>query len=259
LVDLFEEVDESLRGDQAADLVRRVAPWATGVLALILAVYLGYWAFTAWQQGNEAKASLAYQKGADALTAGDEAGALKNFKAAETAGAPGYRMLALLQEGDLKLAGGDGPGAAKLYDAAAAAAPNAVFGDLSRLKAANALMDSASFAQLKTRLAPLADPKRPFAPYAKETLAMAEFAAGKTADAKKDCDSLQLNIAATDDMRQRCQVIGAIVDRGEGQIAVSAAKLSATIPPIAPLTLTPPVAGAGNPGKAPSSSAGAAK
>ena len=74
MVDLFNEVDEELRSDQAISLFRRLAPWVTGALALVLIGFLAFWAYTAYQDRNLTTASLAYQKGVDALQQGDSAG-----------------------------------------------------------------------------------------------------------------------------------------------------------------------------------------
>ena len=244
MVDLFNEVDEELRSDQAISLVRRLAPWVTGVLALVLIGYFAVWGYKAYQDRNLATASLAYQKGVDALQQNDSTGAFANFEQARQAGAPGYKTLALMQEGDLRMSAGKPDEAAKLFDQAAGAAPNQVIGDLVRLKAALALLDSAPLPQLRTRLAPLADPKRPFSPYAKEALAMAELLAGKTDDAKRDLSVLQLSLGVPEDMRQRAQIAVALIDHGDAGAAVAAVKAAATMPPLPPMNVAPASPGA---------------
>jgi hypothetical protein len=259
LVDLFDEVDEELRAETAASFIRRVTPWVIAVLAVVLLAYLGYWGYTSWQDRNLATAGAAYQKGVDALSQGDTAGAVAAFQSAEKAGAPGYRTLALLQEGDLDLAQDKTDAAVKAFDSAASSAPNQIFGDLARLKAADALLDTAPLPQLKTRLQPLTDSKRPYSLFAKEALAMAELMAGKADDAKRDCGVIELSLGAPEDMRQRCQLLGALIDHGEAATAVAAAKLAATMPPPPPVTLAPPLPGASSQGEAPQSPAGAAQ
>ncbi len=259
MVDLFDEVEEQLRSDRYVSLLRRLAPWVTGILAVVLLGYFGFWGYKAWQDRNLATASAAYQKGVDALSQGDVAGAQGAFQATEKAGAPGYKTLALMQQAALSLADGKTTDAAKLYDQAADAAPNQLFGDLARLRAAQTLLDTAPFAQLQTRLTPLADAKRPFAAYAKEALAMAELLAGKTADARRDFTVVSLSLGAPDDMRQRAQLAIAAIDTGEAPSAVAAAKAAATMPPSPPINLAPPIGAAPAPAGAPPSPAGAAQ
>ncbi len=231
MVDLFEEVEEELRSDRNLSLVRRVAPWVTGVLALFLFGYLAFWGYSAWQDRNLAAGALAYQKGVDALSTGDTKTALDSFAAASKAGAPGYKALALMQQANLKVELNRPDEAAKLFDQAADAAPNQIVGDLARLKAAQALLDTAPLPQLTTRLTPLMDPKRPYAVFARETLAMAMLMAGKTADARKDFSTLQLSLLAPEDLRQRAQLAVVLIDSGEVSSAVSAVKVAATMPP----------------------------
>ncbi len=258
MVDLFNEVDEELRSDQAISLFRRLAPWVTGVLALVLIGYCGFWAYKAYQDRNLAAASLDYQKGVDALQQGDSGGALTDFEDARKAGAPGYKTLALMQEGDLRMTAGKSDEAARLFDQAAAAAPNQVIGDLARLKAALALLDTTPLAQMRDRLAPLSDPKRPYSAYAKEALAMAELLAGKTDDAKRDLSVLQLSLGAPEDMRQRAQLAVALIDHGDAAAAVAAVKAAATMPPLPPMNVAPASPGADQ-GAAQPSPAGAAQ
>ena len=259
MVDLFNEVDEQLSSERAMSLIRRVGPWLTALLAAVLIAYLGFWGYKSFQDRNEAAASLAYQKGVDELALGDNAGALAHFEAARKDGAPGYKTLALMQEADLKMTAGKTDEAARLFDQAADSAPNPVLGDLARLKAALALVDTAPLAQMKTRLTPLMAAKRPYALYAKEALAMSELIAGKTDDAKRDLSVLQLSLGAPEDMRQRSQLVLTLIDRGEAAAAVAAVKAAATMPPLQPMTLAPASPGAQGSGAAQQPPAGAAQ
>ena len=258
MVDLFDEVEEELRSDRYRNLLRRLLPWVTGIFAAVLLGYLAFWGYTAWQDRNLAAGALAYQKGVDALGAGDAKTALDSFDAAKKAGAPGYKTLALMEEGNLRAELNKPAEAAKLFDQAADAAPNQIIGDLARLKAAQVLLDTAPLPQLTTRLTPLMDGKRPYAVFARETLAMAKLMAGKTADARKDFSAIQLSLTAPEDMRQRAQLAIAVIDSGEAATAVSAVKTAATMPP-PPASMVGPPPTAQAPDAAQSPPAGAAQ
>ena len=256
MVDLFEEVEEQLRSDRYLTLARQAAPWITALFAVVLIGYAGFWGYKVWQDRNLATASSEYQQGVDALGQNDPTGAFSHFEAAAKAGAPAYKALALMQEGGLRQAAGKGDEAAKLFDAAAEASPNPIFADLNRLKAALAIMDSAPYTQMQARLAPLTDTKRPYWLYAKEALAMAELQAGKTAQARRDCNVITLTLGVPDDMRLRCQTVMALVDAGEAGVAVAAVKAAATMPPPPPSNVAAPP-GADGQGGPPQSPAGA--
>ena len=258
MVDLFDEVEEELRSDRYRSLLRRLIPWVTGVFAAVLLGYLAFWGYTAWQDRNLAAGALSYQKGIDALAGGDAKTALDSFEAARKAGAPGYKALALMEEGNLRAELNKPAEAAKLFDQAADAAPNQIVGDLARLKAAQALLDTTPLPQLATRLTPLMDAKRPYAVFARETLAMAKLMAGKNADARKDFAGIQLSLAAPEDMRQRAQLAIALIDSGEAATAVSAVKTAATMPP-PPAAMVGPPPTAQAPDAAQSPPAGAAQ
>jgi hypothetical protein len=259
LVDLFNEVDEELRSDRALKLLQRFAPWATAVLALVLVGYLAFWGYKSFQDRNLTAAAIGYQKGVDALGAGDSKGALDGFEAATKAGSPGYKALALMQEGALRAEANKPDEAAKLFDQAADAAPNQIIGDIARLRAAQVLLDTAPLPQLQTRLTPLIGSKRPYAVFARETLAMAKLMAGKNADARKDFTVLQLSLGAPDDMRQRAQLAIALIDSGEASTAVAAVKAAATMPPPPATIVGPPPMAPQAPAAAQSPPAGAAQ
>jgi hypothetical protein len=256
LVDLFEEVEEELRSDRYRNLFRNLAPWVTGFFALVLVGYLGFWGYKFYQDRNLAAAGAAYQKGVDAIGQNDYAGAAADFQAAAKAGSPGYKTLALIQLGGLRQAAGKSEEAAKLYDQAAASAPNQIFGDLARLRAAQVLLDTAPYPQLEARLKPLTDTKRPYWLYAKEALAFAKLMAGKAQAARADFQVLGISLGAPDDMRQRSQIALQLIDSGETPSAIAAVKLAATLPPPAPMSVPAPQGPQGQ-GAAPTSSAGA--
>ena len=143
MVDFVEEVEEQLRAERYATFARRGLPWFVGVLVVVVAVWLGLWGYHAWRDRNVASASVAYDKGIVELAAGDELGAYNAFTPIAKDGPAAYRTLALIQQGNIRSASDKTADAVALYDAAAKAAPDGFLGDLARLKAALALMDTA--------------------------------------------------------------------------------------------------------------------
>jgi hypothetical protein len=259
VVDLFEEVEEQLRSDRYMTLLRRWVPWLTAILAAVLIGYLGYWGFKLYEDRNQKAAATAYQAGVDALGQSDTKSAFAHFETAAKTGAPAYKVLALIQQGDLRAAAGKAEAAAALYDAAAQAAPNPIFADLGSLKAAEVLLDTAPYPQLQARLLPLTDSKRPFSAYAREALAMAKLLAGKTAAARQDLSRLTLTLDVPVDMRQRAQTAIQLIDSGEVASAVAAVKVAATLPPPPPGSVASESPDAPDPGGPPSPPAGAAQ
>jgi hypothetical protein len=244
VVDFIEEVDEQVRADRYRDLARRTLPWFVAAVAAAIVGFSGAAGYQYWSNQNVAKASAAYDKAVTSLTQGDETGAYTAFEPIAKDGPAGYKTLALMQQGNIRLAADKTVEAVALYDAAAKAAPNAILGDQARLKAALALLDTAPYAQLETRLKPLIGADKSSVDLeAREALAFAKMAAGKTAEARADFASLGLMLGVTDGMKSRAQAAMAVIDGGEAKTAVEVAKLAATLPPPPPQTMQGPPGG----------------
>jgi hypothetical protein len=127
------------------------------------------------------------------LAQDDQIGAYNDFEPIARSGPAGYRTLALLEQGNIRLSAHKQADAATLFDKAAKAAPNPIIGDLASLRAALALLDTAPYPQLQVRLSALIGEKKPFDLQAREALAMAKLAAGKTAEARGDFNALAIS------------------------------------------------------------------
>ncbi len=231
MTDFIEEVDEQLRSDRYRALARRLAPWFLAALSATVIGWLGVWGYNTWQARNVGAASVAYDKALVSLAQGDQTGAYTGFEALGKSGPAGYRSLSLMQQGNIRLAAGKEAEAAVFYDAAAKAAPNAIFRDLARLRAVQALLDTAPYPQIQTRLAVLIGDKKPFDLEAREALAMAKLMAGKTREARGDFNALTLTLGVGDAMRGRAQAAMAMIDSGQGAMAARVVKAAALLPP----------------------------
>jgi hypothetical protein len=233
LVDFVEEVEERLRAERYRALAGRYLPWIIAAVVALIIGWLGIWGYDAWRDRNIGQASITYDKGMAALAGGDPTGAYNTLAPVAKDGPAGYRTLALMQQANIRLGAGKPDEAAALYDAAAKAAPNPIFGDLARLRAAQTLMDTAPYAQLETRLKPLAGDNRPFSLQARELLAMAKLQAGKTQEARGDLNALSLTLGVTPAMRTRAQGAIALIDSGQAALLGQVVRTAATLPPSA--------------------------
>ena len=183
-MDFVEEVEERLRAERYAGFARRYLPWFIAAVVATVIGWLGVWGYDTWRDHNIGQASIAYDKALTELSSGDQTGAYNAFAPIASSGPAAYRTLALMQQANIRLGAGKADEAVTLYDAAAKAAPNPIFGDLARLRAAQVLMDTAPYAQVETRLKPLIAATRPYNLEAKEMLAMAKLQAGKAQEAR---------------------------------------------------------------------------
>ena len=242
MADAFYEVDEQLRSARLQSLFRRSWPYAVGLLALMLVAALCVWAWRAHVAQAEGDDSQGYADAMQALGVGDTANAGAKFARLAKDGTPTYRALALMQEAGLKLKANDAAGAAALFDRAAGQAHDPILSDGARLRAAFLLMDTAPYETVRARLQPLAGEHRPYHVLAREGLAIAELASGRTGQAKGDFQVLSLSSDASDAARARANAALAMISSGAGSnlgaIARAAVGLKAA-PPAPQQGLTP--------------------
>ncbi len=243
VADVFYDVDEQLRSARLKTMFRRGWPYAAGLLALVIVAALCVWAWRAHEASEQGADSQRYADGMAALGVGDTASAQAKFASLAKDGTPTYRALALMQQAGLKLKADDAPGAAALFDQAAAAAHDPLTIDGAKLRAAFLLMDTAPYDQVRARLKPLTASGHPFRMLALEGLAVAELANGQTAEAKGDFQVLSLSSDVSDASRARATAALSMIQSGSGAniaaIARSAIGLKPSPPPAAPAGLTP--------------------
>ncbi len=243
MADAFYEVDEQLRAARLKTLFRRSWPYAAGVAALVLVAVLCVWAWRTYEAAAEGKDSQRYADGLATLAAGDIAGGRAKFEGLAKDGTQTYRALALMQEAGLRLKAEDSPGAVGLFDQAAAVARDPITADAARLRAAFLVMDTASYDQVRARLQPLSAKGRPFAVLAREGLAVAELASGRTAEAKGDFEVLSLSSDVSDASRARANAALGMIQSGAAvnvsAIARAAIGLKPAPPPARGAGLTP--------------------
>jgi hypothetical protein len=231
VADVFDEVDEQIRAERARAMARRAIPWFIGALVLCVAVVLGVWGWDKFNTAGVDKASEAYAKGMEQLQGGNLDGAATQF--AEAAKGPaGYKSLSLMQQAGIKIDQKKDSEAVALLDQAAKAAPDKMIGDAASLKAAYLLLDTAPLADVTARLQPLIAPDRPYHSQAREALALAKMAAGKTAEAKSDFSVLQLLADTPETMRQRASAFVAVIDGGTAGSLKALVQAAAAAPPV---------------------------
>lgn len=234
MVDVFEEVEDQIRIERYRGLAMRVLPWALGVGAAALIVALAFWGWDSYTRSQADKASETYMAALEATAQGDTSGAYAKFGEVAKSPAKGYRALALMAQGGMRMEAGKPDEAVKLWDEAAAAATDPVLGDLARLKSAFALLDTAPYKDIEGRLTPLMEDNRPYRLPAREALAFAKLMAGKPAEAKADFTYLSQVLGASDGMRRRAQAAIALIDSGSAGAIPAAAKAAALLPPPPP-------------------------
>jgi hypothetical protein len=241
VVDLFDEVEEQLRSERYKSLALKFAPYAVITVIAIVVIAGGIMGWNYYQTSSQAKESESYATALAARDANDEAKAKAGFEAAAKQGPKAYRALALMQLGGLALEKNDAKGAAALFDQAAELGADPVVSDAARLKSAFALLDTASYAEMESKLTPLAKDGRPYRILAKEGLAFAKVAANNLTGARRDFVALSLLTDTPTDIRERADRMIGLIDSGTAKAMPAVAKAALSVP------LAPPAGPAGLP------------
>ena len=201
--DVFQEVDEELRRDKAAELWKRYGNYVVGAAVALVVGTAGY---VAWRDYNHRQAVAHSTAFFDAtLSAGADPGkaipALDTL-ARETSG--GYAALARLREAALQASGGKRDEAAATYRSVAedGAAP-VELRDLARLLASLQSADKTSAADLEKQLEALRGSSSPWRFSAYELIALAALRGGDAAKARELFAKISDDSAAPTSMRGR--------------------------------------------------------
>lgn len=238
MVDVFEQVEEELRSDRYKRLARTWLPVVGGVLLVALIAALAFWGWDSMETSKADKASIAYDRGVQAMQANNPIGADAAFIEAAKQGNGAYKAMALMARAGIAVDANRVPDAIKLLDDAAKASRDPLFHDPAALKAAWLAMDSETLEQIEARLAPLVKDGRPFSPFALEAQAMARLQHGQIAPAREAFVLLKNGLDTPDVVSQRADLAIAAIDSG------GAANLAAIVRAQAALPVAPPAASA---------------
>jgi hypothetical protein len=215
VTDIFREVDEDLKRDQALELWRKYGKYA---IAFALATVIATAGVVGWQNYRESQRAAdgrAFALAMDLVNKGDVATA--STAMADIAGSgSGYRTLAQLEQAGLKLRGGDKAGAAKIYDQIAAdSGASQAFRDLATILSALATIDTADPAGVDKKLQPLLATGQAFRPSALELEGLLAIKVGDFKTAKQTFQELADDTTAPGGLRQRAtQILAWIGEQG---------------------------------------------
>jgi hypothetical protein len=203
--DIFDEVDEDIRRDRMAAFWKRWGGWilAAATLVVVATAALTFWKRHESVQRAEATAALAQLVGTVATDPRTAADQLAGYAAKADAS---HARLALLEQAAARAAAGDTVGAASLYDRVAEdRGADPATHDLAVLRSATLRFDQVPPADVIRTLQPLAAPGAPFAPLARELIALATAKSGDRNQAVKLFDELAQDQATPPGVAQRAR------------------------------------------------------
>ena len=217
MADIFREVDEEVRRDQALKFWTKYQNHFIA-LALAIVVAAGGWRFYENRKRAEAEAAGAQFEAALTLSRENKpAEADAAFQDIIKQGPAGYALLARFR-GAAEVAVTDRTKAVSIYDGLSSDAKvPALMQDVARLRAAMLRLDEADAAEIKRRLEPMTQAGNPFRNSARELLAYAAFKTNDVEAAGRWLDQIVVDAQAPAGLRQRAETLLGLVAGGKTQ------------------------------------------
>jgi len=212
VTDIFREVEEDVRRERLEKLWKQYGDYIIAAAAIVIITIAGFELWQRYEASQREKASAQFNA-AIQLAGTNPAQAVDQLSALAASAPSGYALLARLAKADALLATGDKVRAVAEYEALAAKNDGPI-GSTARIRAAWALADTASKAQLQTLLAPLTSPTSPWRYMANEVLAYADYRVGEYQASEKEYRALAAETEAPAPLRTRARIMAAFLKGG---------------------------------------------
>jgi hypothetical protein len=214
VTDIFHEVDEEVRREQLKKLWERYGYYIIAGCVLIIAGIGAWRGYEWWETKKAAEAGAAFEQAVTLAESGKPQEAEAAFAKLATDGTAGYRVLARLREA-AELAQSDPKAAIKSYDDIAAdRRAGEAIQDVAALRAGFLLVDSASYAEMRTRLEPLTRADRPFRYSARELLTLSAWKHGDMSAARQWADMIITDPQTPAGARSRAELLSELIAAG---------------------------------------------
>ena len=209
--ELFDEVDEDVRRDQLKKLWDQYSIYIIAGALLIIASVGGWRGYQYLEAKKAAEAGAAFDRAVELSEANKHTEAEAAFADLATKAPFGYRVLARLRVA-AEVASRDGQAAAKMFDEIAADRSAGVAQqDLARIRAAQLLLESATYANMKERLEAAAAPGATFRHTARELLALSAWRANDAAATRQWLDLIANDGETPPSLRSRAEALQALL------------------------------------------------
>ena len=209
--ELFNEVDEDVRRDQLKKLWEQYSIYIIAAALLIIASVGGWRGYQYVEARKAAEAGAAFDKAVELSEANKHAEAEAGFAELAAKGPAGYRVLARLRMA-AEVASRDTAAAAKLFDEITAdRSIDVAAQDLARIRAAQLLLETTTYPNMKGRLEAAAAPGATFRHTARELLALSAWRANDTTAARKWLELIANDGETPSSLRQRAEALQALL------------------------------------------------
>ena len=205
MADIFREVDEDVRNENAAKAFAKYQPYLIGLGVAIIAATVGYRVYDEQKRQAAETAGAHFESAVQLSRAGKGADAVDAFESLAKTGPEGYRILALLRAA-ADIGARDAASGANAFDGLAGKPEfGPQFQSVARLRAAMLLLDTAEPGEIAKRLEPLAATGQPLRHSAREMLAVSALAHNNPETAGKWLDLIFVDPQTPADVRKRAE------------------------------------------------------
>ena len=209
--DIFREVDEEVRRDQAAQIWGRYQNLFIGLAVLVVAATAGWRLYDHYRTKQAEEVGAKYEAALALARDGKSAEAEGALEQIARSGPKGYAVLARLREA-AEYSSSNPAAAVKAYEAIAADGTiDPLFQNVARVRAALLRLDQADEKEIESRLAPMTANDNPFRFSAREALALAALKHDDFDAAGRQLDAIVVDPQAPAQMRQRAEALLAVV------------------------------------------------
>ncbi|RZJ30702.1 MAG: tetratricopeptide repeat protein [Brevundimonas sp.] len=212
--DVFEQVEEELRSERYKRLARTWLPVVGGILLVALIAALAWWGWQSWETSKAGKASIAYERGLEALESNNPIGADAAFVEAAKEGNGAFKALALQQRAGIALDANRTAEALSLLDEAAKASRDPLISEPAAYKALLLAMDIETLEQVQARAEALSGDDRPLNAFAQEALALALLQHGKVTESRGVLVVLKNDLDTPEVVSRHAQIALDAIDSG---------------------------------------------
>lgn len=211
----LREVDEELRRDQIVGVWKNYGRVIIGLIVAALAIFAGVLGWRAWSHGAAEKQAIELQQAYDSIASGNSQAAKAPIDKLAGDGAPGYRALAkMLQGNDLLAAGKTKEAAAKYGEVAGDSSVGQPIRDLATIRQTHTEFDALAPQVVIDRLKPLATSDSAWLGSAGEMIAMADLKLNRLAEARAMFKMIAESDKVPDSIRQRAVQATQALDPG---------------------------------------------
>ncbi len=213
MTDIFREVEEDVRRERFEKLWKQYGDYVIAGVAAIVIGAAGYKLWTRYedqQRFNAAKTFMAAQQAADA---GQGAQASAMFGKLAKSGPGGYSTIARLAEANTLLMSNKNNDAITLYKSIAEKDSSGL-GNVARIRAAWAEVETAPRSELETLLAPLTLQTSAWRFMAREVLAYSDYHKGSIQQAGREYQALASDSGASQSLRGRANAMATFIKTG---------------------------------------------